>query len=269
MWRQKFIGLLPEVNRRCLYEKKGFSSIFEFAAKLCGLSAEQVRLTLNLEKRFEDKPLLKKLLENGEASINKLTRIASIATAENERDLAQKIKVLPKSALETWIRDAKEALNHGHNIQSSLNTNGLFKPIFDDKSLPGQTSSPFQIADDVQQEFNELHAKGIDVNTFLRQMLKKRRAEIEQTKQDIAENIESTASRYIPVQIKQILKEEHGEKCSIETCKKPAKEIHHTQRFSLSQNHDPRFLAPLCADHHIIAHSIDLKYRRVREFSTG
>ena len=27
-WRQKFIGLLPEVNRRRLYEKKGFDTIF-------------------------------------------------------------------------------------------------------------------------------------------------------------------------------------------------------------------------------------------------
>ncbi|MBI4994924.1 hypothetical protein HZC21_04765, partial [Candidatus Peregrinibacteria bacterium] len=80
LWRQKFIGLLPEVNRRRLYERKGFSSIFEFAAKLCGLSKEQVYLTLNLEKRFEDKPVLKRMLENGEASINKLTRIVSIAT---------------------------------------------------------------------------------------------------------------------------------------------------------------------------------------------
>lgn len=29
----KFIGLLPEVYRRKLYEKKGFSSIFEFGAR--------------------------------------------------------------------------------------------------------------------------------------------------------------------------------------------------------------------------------------------
>lgn len=47
-WRQRFIGLLPEANRRYLYEKKGFSSIFEFAYKLAGLSEEQVRRALNL-----------------------------------------------------------------------------------------------------------------------------------------------------------------------------------------------------------------------------
>ncbi len=34
LWRQKFIGLLPEVQRRRLYEKKNFGSIFEFAFKL-------------------------------------------------------------------------------------------------------------------------------------------------------------------------------------------------------------------------------------------
>lgn len=71
-FRQKFISLLPEINRRRLYEKKGFSSVFEFAAKLCGLSEEQVCVALSLEKNFEDKPLLKKLLVTGEVSINKL-----------------------------------------------------------------------------------------------------------------------------------------------------------------------------------------------------
>jgi hypothetical protein len=92
MSMRKFIGLLPEVYKRKLFEKKGFSSIFEFAAKLCGLSQEQVRLTLNLERRFEEMPTLKSMLENGEASINKLARIVSIATPENERELAANVK---------------------------------------------------------------------------------------------------------------------------------------------------------------------------------
>src|SRR3989338_818374 len=59
LWRQKFIGLLPEVNRRHLFERHGFGSIFEFSAKLGGVSQEQVRTVLNLGEKFEDKPLLK------------------------------------------------------------------------------------------------------------------------------------------------------------------------------------------------------------------
>ena len=228
------------MNRRRLYEAKGFQSIFEFAAKLGGLSADQVRLALNLEKRFEDKPILKRMLENGETSINKLTRIASIATPENEEALAEKIKVLPKSALDTWVRDAK--------------------------SLPGQTAEAlkFEMANDIRAELNEMHSKGIDVNEFLREMLKRRRAEITDAKKAIAETNLPTTSRYIPIKIKKILKREYGDKCSIATCRKSAKVIHHTQRFSLSQNHNPQFLAPLCSDHHVIAHSIDIKYHESR-----
>ena len=261
-WRQKFIGLLPEVNRRRLYEKKGFSSIFEFAAKLCGLSIEQVRLALNLEKRFENQPVLKRMLENGETSINKLTRIASIATPENEEELAAKIKVLPKKALETLVRDEKYLQKEAE----FKNGNGLSEPLFGDKALPGQTLH-FEIADDVKKELNELYSKGIDVNGLLRKMLERRRAEIAEEKEEIAETIQPTTSHYIQVRIRKVLKEEYGEKCSIATCNKPAKVIHHTQKFSLSHNHDPRFLAPLCEEHHAIAHSIDLKYHRAREQS--
>jgi len=65
-YRRKFTGLLPEVNRRRLYERKGFSSIFEFAFKLAGLSEVQVKLALRLNERFEDKPILLSLIHISE-----------------------------------------------------------------------------------------------------------------------------------------------------------------------------------------------------------
>jgi hypothetical protein len=196
------------------------------------------------------------MLENGEASINKLTRIASIATPENEEELAEKIKVLPKSALDTLVRDVKE-IAAGEKADVSPN------PLFDDQDLPGQELK-FQFADDITEELNELNSKGIDVNELLRKMLKQRREEINKAKDEIADKIETTQSRYIPMEIKKILQKEYGDKCSISICQKPAKTIHHSQRFSLSRNHNPKFLAPLCHEHHIIAHSIDIQYHRAR-----
>jgi len=311
LWRQKFIGLLPEVNRRRLFEEKGFSSIFEFAAKLCGLSVEQVRLALNLEKRFEDKPVLKKMLENGEVSINKLARVVSIATPENEEELVEKIKILPRSALDTLVRDEKCANNLELQNQNGRegaehmygNQNGLQITLFEPKSLPGQIQSNclpgtirrmvgqtlnFELSEDVIKELNELHVKGCDVNELLRKLLQQRREEIIQKKEEIAEEIHERArlvhdqntgssdpqlpkaknpSRYIPVKVKNILNEEFGTKCAMKNCTKPAEQTNHTKRFALSQDHDPRFMARFCRDHHILAHSVDIKFHRARKLA--
>ena len=150
IWRQRFAGLLPEVFKRKLYEKKGFISIFEFSKKLAGLSEEQVRLVLNLEKRFETMPALKTLLTSGKVSVNKLSRIVSIATHKNEMFLATQVQVLSKNAVETLVRDEKfaeenkdgesteNAENFGNIIMDFEYQNGSQKSFSDSKVVPGQ-----------------------------------------------------------------------------------------------------------------------------------
>lgn len=282
------MGLLPEVNRRQLYEKKGCQSIFEFAKKLAGLSEEQVRRVLNLEKSFEDKPVLKNILVNGEVSVNKLTRIASIATKENEEILAEQVKLLPQKALETLVQDERIQKKLIKNFDEPKNKNGLQKQFFEDVSVrahrcesrnePDMGGQPgakqkqnigLQLSEDVQQKLLELQQKGIDINQLILEMLQKRELEIAQEKEQLAKNIytgaaEKPSTRYIPIKIKKLIQKEHGTKCSIPTCQKPAEQIHHTQRFALAHTHDPHYLAPLCGNHHIIAHSIDQKFHRKR-----
>ena len=274
-WRRKFAGLLPEVNRRRLFEKKGFLSIFEFAKKLAGMSEPQVRLAVNLEKRFEKTPILKSLLVDGKVSVNKLARVASIAKPENEMFLAGQVQVLSKSAVETLVRDEKYLENE--------NQNGLQESFFEDRDMPGQM---LNLSNEVQRKLLELQQKGIDINELILKFLQKRELEIEEKKKEIANEIEIknhagtheeqtlkttqkstskiTVTRYIPSKIKKIIHQEYGTKCSIPRCTKPAKILHHTQRFSLSKTHDPHFIAPLCHEHHLIAHSIDAKFHENR-----
>lgn len=244
LWRQKFMGLLPEVERRRLHLSKGFGSIFEFAFKLAGLSEQQVRNALNLGKSFSDKPTLKALLENGEVSVNKLIRIQSIATPQNERELAEAVQVLPQRAVETLVRDE----------------HGLNKPQMELKSLHAQD---LKLSGKVTEKLLELQEKGIDVSEVLLELLRKREEAIEAEKNAIP--VEVAKSRYVPVRVKRLLSEEHGTKCSIQTCKRRAEELHHTQTFALSHRHDPHFLAPLCKDHHVIAHSINMRVQENRK----
>lgn len=170
-WRRKFIGLLPEVNRRCLYEKKGFGSIFVFAYKLAGLSEDQVRLALNLERRFEGMPELRGLLVNGEVSVNKLTRVVSIANAENEKFLAGQVRILSNAAVETLVRDVKWVEDMG----AGGNQNGLFEPEIKGESLHVQTlgnqCGRLNLSLEVQQKL-------LDVNKMILGFLKKREDEI-------------------------------------------------------------------------------------------
>lgn len=282
LWRQKFAGLLPEVYKRRLFEKKGYGSIFEFAAKLAGMSQDHVRLVLNLERRFEDKPILKNMLENGEVSVSKMAKVASIATAENQEFLATQIKLLPRAALETLVRD----INH-----EAVHQNALYEPKNECKSVPGNTNwshncenvnqhqnqhqdDPY-LNTEVRQKLFTLQQKGIDINALLLEFLEKRELEIAQEKERLARKSESPSfapdngkakshSRHISAEIKNILKQEFGEKCSLPHCMRPAETIHHTQRFALSGNHNPYFLAPLCEEHHAIAHSIDMNLYRHR-----
>ncbi|MFA6305558.1 MAG: hypothetical protein WC651_02400 [Candidatus Gracilibacteria bacterium] len=302
IWRQRFTGLLPEVFKRKLYEKKGFFSIFEFSKKLAGLSEEQTRLVLNLEKRFEETPALKSLLTTGKVSVNKLARIVSIAKPENEKFLANQVQILSKSAVETLVRDEKlaektETKNFGKPTEKTAgeNTdfrkqNGLFELLFDPKSLPGQMrfdmkstgsnreENVLNLSPEVRQKLLELQQKGIDINDLLFEFLKTREQEIAQKKEEISQEIlsenspktpSSGPSRHIPVSVKKILYLEHGTKCSVRNCQKPSTQIHHVRRFSAVPSHNPYYLAPLCKAHHELAHSADADYIEIRKKACG
>ncbi len=315
-WRNKFIGLLPEVNRRRLYEKKGFSTITEFAAKLAGVSKDQLGTVLNLDRKFEDKPLLKKLLVTGEVSINKLARVAAIVTTANEELLATQVKLLSKSALETFVRDEKNfEKNANQDVNKSINRqeefqcqDGLFEVQNLGNRLPGQSvASPAEsvaslvnilnLSEEVKVKLLELQQKGINLNELLLEFLEKREQAIAEEKEQITKEMSEKAinfttdelqtepmnistpnhpkcknpSRYIPVKVRRILTKEYGDKCSIPTCQKPQEQTHHTQRFALVAKaapalvNNPHYLAPLCKNHHQIAHTIDLKFQQVRQ----
>jgi hypothetical protein len=315
IWRQKFAGLLPEVNKRRLYERKGFESIFVFAKKLASMSELQVRRALNLKEKFKEMPMLQNLLINGEVSMNKLARVASIATPKNQEILAEQAKILSNRALETFVKDERTAKeNSDQNDPTKLiesetqngsikNKNSFQKPLFDLKSVHvhTQTTDLFEdvkllekLSSELKTKLKELDQKGLDINQILLKLLQNREEEIAAEKEKIGEaivaeqlmqqqaksqkqalNAQNQAantqilaeiptkkpSRYLNVKIKNVLKKEFGDKCSIPGCNNLAKPNHHTQRFGLSQNNDPRFLAPLCPQHHEIAHSIDQKYQ--------
>ena len=148
--------------------------------------------------------------------------------------MVEAVQILSNRALETFVRDEKFT---GMHVQT------------------------LTLNDEVRSRLAELQEKGIDVNELILATLNKREEEIAEEK---AMPVETAKSRAMPVKTERLVEKEFGTKCSIPTCYKPSVVIHHTQIFAMSHTHDPNYLAPLCKEHHEIAHAINLKVREKR-----
>ena len=279
-WRQKFLGLLPEVARRELWRVHGFESVFVFAFKVGGVSKEQVKRVLGVEERLRDKPVLHQLLVSGEVSMNKLVRVVSVATKANEEELSEQVQLLPRQALETLVRDMKsyQNINKLEGESANMSNRFSFVHVHNLARLSSGEQSTFALSQAATQKLQELHNKGIDISEFILTAVEKREQEIQQAKENIAVEMETQAqerqaklpSRHIPQKIKSIIKKEYGTKCAISNCQKPSRDIHHTARYRLLRQtspyeaHNPLLLVPLCKQHHQIAHSIDVKVQEMK-----
>ncbi|PIQ77353.1 hypothetical protein COV82_04930 [Candidatus Peregrinibacteria bacterium CG11_big_fil_rev_8_21_14_0_20_46_8] len=283
-WARKFAGLLPEVQRRQLYKKKGFHSIYEFAKQLGGLSEASINKVLNLGENFKDKPALKSLLENGKVGWSKLEKIASIASTINDANLAQKSLQLSTRALEIYVQQIKKTSHvsnaknnsiiwqdcnqNGHSDKNlaptyapnhPLNWNNLsFKlhPHIERKmrlikqQLEQECKQPLswnEVMAKFAEQFESKQSNGHTKQTEHKQIVETCK-NCTQQEEDTKETHNIT-TRYIPAVVHAIINARSGGTCEFSNCNKPATIYHHTRRFALRKNHDPNFIVALCTGH--------------------
>lgn len=120
-WKRKFAALLSEVDRRRLYKKYGFYSIYEFAAKIGSLSKKSVKEILRTYQKVENKPLLRAEIEV--EGWGKVRAISPLLENRDEKDLVYMVKNLSKSSIEIVARNFKLQKNSGQNILIPEETN--------------------------------------------------------------------------------------------------------------------------------------------------
>lgn len=216
-WLRQCALLLPEIARQEIWRKKGFGSIYEYAAKLAGMSKAQVDTALWVVRAVEDKPELKKVVE--EKGINCVRPVVAIATKETASFWAGKAKEMSKGELETYVKDYKTDFIPGNNterIEMELNP---------------------KVADQLKKMKGDR-----DWNTFMKELMDgQAKPELAQTKQ-------------IPNRIKEHARAKTNGICAYPNCHEPAEEFHHTQRQALTEGHDPNRIHALCKAHHQLAH---------------
>ncbi len=243
--RKKFIAALPEVFRRHMYKEYGCGSIYEYAAKLCGVSHAMVDDVIRVDERLKNMPKLRGLI--GEVGLSKVRRVAGIATKNTENEWVEKVQKMTKPALELYIKESgpgpsipttPEKLifeKEFEHFQAKLDPKIILKlKIIKNKMRKGAT-------------WNEVFAKLVDIPTPRPQ---KNPKPSNPKKRHLA-----TAKR----------RELEGQ-CSIDGCNRPATEIHHKKPWAKFRSHDD--LQSLCKDHHELAHqsdsTIDQKFRQFK-----
>ncbi len=223
-WKNKFIALLPEVAKRGLHKKKGFESIYEFAAKVGGVAYSSVEAVLRLDKKLEDKPKLKQMIEK--VGVNKVRVVANLDKKEEE--LIEKVQTLTKPALELFAKEER----------------GI-RPGTEMKILS------FHVDEKVELELRKLKGKGETFNDVMKKLL----ANMPKEKEIRPRKTKPSKSRPTPAQKRREALAKTNGKCSVPGCNKPAEEIHHPKPWAIFHKHDE--LEPLCKAHHELEHQVD------------
>ncbi len=283
-WTRKCILLLPEIEKQQIWRKKRFHNIYDYAAKLAGMSRPQVDEALRVLRRISNKPALLKLLE--EKGLQRVRPIAAIATIEDQNFWAEKGRSMSKNTLEVYVqnyrreilpREASQSVNlqnlpfepeeasisqatahsarHGgqllqstSRLSSTLTSSNLQSAIALPSTSPKITLI-LQLNPQVADQLQKIKGQS-DWNETIDELLKLRREKLEQTKPEVVEN----ASRPISVAIENYVLAKTNCTCAFPGCYKPYEILHHTDRFAMYHIHDPDKIFPLCEAHERLAH---------------
>lgn len=229
-WKHKFVAMLPEVVERGVHKENGFATIVEFAAKVGGVGKSTVDKIFQVERYVADKPALKKLIPK--MGVHKVRTVATLATKENQEELAHKVKTMSKKALELFAQEQRAP----------------------EISRPGaeRTTISFSLDKEVEFELRKFKNKmgsAVEWNDVIKKLLEKAVEKPKKVRKVCKVKKPKKITRYVSTSIHREL----PEKCQYPGCNKPAEVVHHPERFSLKPNHNN--LKALCKGHHELVHS--------------
>lgn len=265
-WTNKCAMLLPEIERRKIWRKKGFKDIYEYAAKLAGMSRSTVDNASWALGKIEDRPALMKIAE--EKGINAIKPVVTISTVESDSFWAEKARNMSMHDLETYVRDVRNGMGTTEP-QSGATKTVTNQPNFLDNPPNKYDENPqvsflraeklqpvkptvtitMELKPETAQKLEKIKGGGT-WNEAMEKLLKIREQQLSQTKPQPAK----TTSRHIPAEIKDFVTERDCSRCAFPRCNRPYSQLHHTQGFARENIHDPDRIFCLCFSHHSLAH---------------
>lgn len=221
LWMRKCQMLLPEIQRKQIWRKKGFNSLYEYAAKIAGMSRAKVDDSLWIMHKIKDKPALKVVAE--QKGLNAVRPVVSIATSDNEYELALKAQQMSQHTLKAYAKEIRNLRVDPKKCKIEIKQSTLIEL----QKLQGDQ----------------------DLDTLLLELIALKKSQLPQKPKAV-----KTKSRHIPAKIKKYIHARANNRCEFPSCTKKYHQLHHTDRFALKQEHDPSKIYALCKAHHDLTH---------------
>ncbi len=277
VWKRKFAGLLPEVLRRELYRRRGYTSIYEFAFKLAGMSEPSVDKVLYLAEKLVDKPHLRAQLLSGSQGWSKIEKVAYVATPETDKEWASRVESMPFHGLEAYVQIVRR--QNGQNFTKNENDEEFTRA-----SLPGNNfktvqwnSLNFPVSPEIEQKLrllkHELEKEKkitLTFNEVLKELLEGKKSSepqivIQVCPECAARKATELEARRggtgapgvrpaIPVMVRRLIQATYQGFCAFPSCIRAGTSLHHTKRYALDPSHDPKSIVPLCKFHERLVH---------------
>src|SRR3989338_4598906 len=185
-WLRKCSLMLPDIEKHEVWRKKGFGTIYEYAAKLASMSRGQVDDALYILRKIENKPALLKVVE--EKGINSVRPVVAIATQDDQKYWAEKAMEMSHHTLATYVREFRSLESNHEQVRNVPKTKNTTKTII------------MQLSGKLVAKLEEL--KG---NQSLEEMMTKFIEEFEKSGDMVKPPIKEKASRHIPEKIKKYI----------------------------------------------------------------
>ena len=256
--KNKMLAILPDIYESGIW-KKYAGSIIEYCGKFGDIAPTTVMKRLKIEPLLKDKPYLRAAIET--AGVHKVAMVAKLATPETDKNYAEKVLNMSKTATQTMSKEERAAKKSGRTTEQNV---GLFGDEQKQHCSAVPTLKKIELDADASFLFMKLKAKfgkHLSDSKFIKLVLEATNAANEKTKkikQTVTENFtgdidEIPVTRYIHApQKREVIARTNG-RCSYPNCNLPYAVIHHTDRYSESKSLKSIIL--LCKVNHEFAHN--------------
>ena len=247
MWMRKCALLLPKIEQHRVWDRGEFRSIYEYAAKLAGMTREAVNNSLRILKKVEDMPEIIEVIKL--KGISAVKPIENVVTVESANFWAGKVRIMSKHTLETYVKEMRKS---GGSQRPGTLENGEFvleKAVLDFSGLHTAKIVDMELAPEVFEKLAKLKGQG-SWNDLMTTMLAERERGLAENKPAAV----AATSRPIPAKIKKHVLARTNGTCAFSGCLKPNQILHHTPRLVLEKMHDPDRIEALCKAHERLAH---------------